>query len=309
VTDAVTVEGGVRYDNGQQRGGPQFGPRLNAAWEPRPGTAIRGAWGLYTQAHPLFALQVEDGEREFHQAERAEQRVIGLEQALPKRMSARVEGYDRHISNPRPRHVNISGSINLIPELEWDRILVAPTAARARGVELFLGREGAGHLDWSTSYVLSSTDVEVGGAMLPQQMDQRHAARLDWAYHPTNNKWRLAVASQWHSGWPFTPPVLTVDTTVNTPKQLSLFTTVAPGAFNSGRLPSYNRVDARWTRFWQTTRGEVALFVEVFNLFDAANVRGVFDNLNVNNSRQVSVARGTKEMLPRLPSVGVTWQF
>ena len=37
VTDAVTVEGGVRYDNGQQRGGPQIGPRLNAAWEPRTG--------------------------------------------------------------------------------------------------------------------------------------------------------------------------------------------------------------------------------------------------------------------------------
>jgi hypothetical protein len=309
LSDAITVEGGLRYDAGPQRDVSRISPRVNAAWEPRGGSAVRGSWGVHTQAHPLFAVQVEDGERAFHRAERAEQRVIGLEQALPKRLSARVEAYERLVSNPRPRYVNISGSIDMIPELAWDRVRVAPTASRARGVELFVGHESAAHVDWSANYVLSSTRIEIDGRMVPQQMDQRHAVRMDWAWHPTSNKWRLALAGQWHSGWPLTPPVLEVDTVDNFPRASTLFTALTPGAFNSERLPGYQRVDARWTRFFETKRGRVSLFLEVFNLFNAANTRGVFDFARVNSSGAVTVSRGTEEMLPRLPSVGIAWQF
>jgi hypothetical protein len=308
VVDALTVEGGVRYDAAQQVGDAQVSPRLNASWEPRAGTAIRGAWGLYAQNEPIFAVQVEDGQRGFYRNESAEQRVIGLEQALPKRLSARVEVYRRVVSHPRPRFVNISGSIEMLPELNWDRMLVSPTSERARGVELFVGREGTKHVDWSANYVLSSTEVELSGRMVPQQMDQRHALRMDWAFHPVSNRWRLALSEQWHSGWPFTPPVLTIDTLSNTPTSFRLFASVSPGEFNSDRLPGYHRFDARWTRFFETRKGRVSLFVEVFNLFNAKNVMGVFDNLQVSN-RRVSVARGTEEMIPRLPSFGVNWQF
>lgn len=308
VVDALTIEGGLRYDNGQQRGGPQIGPRFNAAWEPRRGTAVRGAWGLYSQAHPLFGLQVEDGESQFYQAEHAEQRVIGIEQSLPRSMSARIEAYDRLVSNPRPRHVSVSGDINMLPELEWDRVLVAPRSARARGIEASVGREGAAHVDWSANYILSSSTIDLGGAAVPQQMDQRHAVRLDWAFHPVSNRWRLAVASQWHSGWPATPVILKVDTLSSTATSTSVFVTPIPGSFDSERLSGYSRVDARWTRFFETRHGRVSFFAEVFNLFNSHNTRGEFATLRVNNGKIVS-GKSTNDMLPRLPSIGITWEF
>ena len=49
-------------------------PRLNASWQVRPRTTVRGAWGRYSQSQPLFALQAQDGLDQFFPAERAEHR-------------------------------------------------------------------------------------------------------------------------------------------------------------------------------------------------------------------------------------------
>jgi len=50
---------------------------------------------------------------------------------------------------------------------------------------------------------------------------------------------------------------------------------------NSGRLRSYKRVDARWTRYFDTRRGRVSVFGEVHNLFDSVNARGMWTQLQV----------------------------
>lgn len=65
-----------------------------------------------------------------------------------------------------------------------------------------------------------------------------------------------------------TPTVLVVDTLVNTATQFSLRSNRVPGELNSQRLRSYRRVDVRWTRYFDTRRGRVSVFGEVYNLFD-----------------------------------------
>ena len=47
------------------------------------------------------------------------------------------------------------------------------------------------------------------------------------------------------------------------------------------RLRSYKRVDARWTRYFDTRRGRVSVFGEVHNLFDSVNARGMWTQLQV----------------------------
>jgi len=61
----------------------------------------------------------------------------------------------------------------------------------------------------------------------------------------------------WHSGWPYTPQNVRVDTLINNPPQLRWYDTVTPGDLFGGRVPAYKRVDVRWTRFVDTKHGKL----------------------------------------------------
>jgi hypothetical protein len=62
---------------------------------------------------------------------------------------------------------------------------------------------------------------------------------------------------------------------------------------NSGRLRSYKRVDARWTRSFDTRRGRVSVFGEVNNVFDNVNARGMWTQLQV-RGRAILVVTGER---------------
>jgi len=236
--------------------------------------------------------------------------VIGLEQLLPNAFSLRVEGYDRRLSNPRPRFVTTGPGVDVFPEIAWDRVRLDPTRGRARGVELLFARDEGRRVVWSAGYALASATDRLGGRNVPRAMDQRHTVTTDWAYRAPSNKWRLSAAGVWHSGWPYTPQVVTIDTLVNTLTRFEILPNWSSGELYSGRLPSYHRVDARWTRFIDTRNGRVALFLEVYNLLDTRNTRGYSTNLSIDGrTRQVSSWREGQDWIPRLPTFGITWEF
>jgi hypothetical protein len=305
---SLTAEAGLRYDRASRTGDAIASPRLNLAWEPRPGTAVRGAWGRYSQSQALFRLQAQYGDTAFQPARRAEHRVLGVEQLLPGGLTARAEAYERRLTRQPAGYVNVGPGIDIFPELSWDRVLVEPTSGHARGVELYLAREAGRRVDWSASYVLAEAADRIGGREVPRAIDQRHAVQASWSVHPVSNRWRLSVAGFWHSGWPYTPQVVRLDTLVDTPTQLSTFATWLPGAIYSERVPSYQRLDARFTRYFDTGRGRVSLFAEVYNLLNTANVRGYYTNLD-RSSRQFVTRSNARAQLPRLPTAGVTWEF
>jgi hypothetical protein len=307
LTSRLIAEVGVRYDAASAANDETLSPRVNVAWTPAASTTIRAAWGRYAQSQPLFSVQVEDGERTVAPADVAEHRVAGIEQNITRGFVGRLELYQRRMSPVRPKHVNIGASLEVVPELTWDRLFVAPTEARARGVETVFGRE-TGRSEWFLSYALAKSEENVGGRFVPRAFDQRHSARGDWSFHPARNHWNFNLAVQWRTGWAFTPPLIVVDTLENTPTAFRVFGTLTPGALNSDRLPAYRRIDVRWTRFFDTRRGTISLFAEVFNLLNTRNVRGYFDNLNVQN-RIVRVSREADENLPRIPAVGIAWRF
>jgi hypothetical protein len=204
--------------------------------------------------------------------------------------------------------VNTSPSIDVLPEIEWDRLLIAPTGGRARGVELSLARHDAGRTDWSVSYALSSATETIEGREVPRAIDQRHAVQADWSFTPASRKWRLAVAGVWRSGWPYTPELVRLDTIVVNGRPATLYPTWLPGERNSERLPSYDRVDVRWTRYFDLRSGRLAFFAEVYNLFDSANARGYYTNVDING---LSGRRHQEsgQFIPRIPAVGLTWEF
>jgi hypothetical protein len=308
VLPSLTMELGVRYDRNSHLAESMVSPRLNLSWEPREGTTVRGAWGRYAQTEPLFALQAEDGVRTFSPAERAEQRVVSVEQALPFGLVARAEAYDRSTDPARPTYTNAGGDLLIFPELSWDRFLVDRTSSRSRGLELQASRRDGGRTDWSLSYALASSTDVVGGRRVPRQFDQRHTLHGDWSIRPASNAWRLSVGAVWHSGWPYTPTTLEADTLLDTPTQFSVRTSRRPGEIGSRRLRAYKRIDARWTRYVDTSHGRLSLFAEVYNLLGTKNQRGVTRELIV-RGRSVQVVGDETLQWPRLPLAGFTWEF
>jgi hypothetical protein len=207
-----------------------------------------------------------------------------------------------------PRFVNLGASIEVFPELAWDRTRIDPTSGHARGVELFLKHDLSARVDWSASYAIARAEDEVGGRIVPRSVDQRHTAHFDWAFRSASNRWRVSAAWLWRSGWPYTPAIVTFDTLVNTPQQLTIFVQARPGAVNSARLPEYRRFDVRATRYFDLAHGRVAIFAEMFNLFNSKNPRGYHYNLN-NDAGRFSIVREYATQLPRIPAAGISWEF
>jgi hypothetical protein len=243
-------------------------------------------------------------------AEVATARVIArvLAAGRIQAMASSAEAYDRALSSMRPRYVNATTAINPFPELAFDRVYVAPSDGRSRGVELSLARQPGRNIDWTGTYVVSAPTHVVNGVRVPRATDQPRAAHLDWSVHPTSNTWRLAVNAIWHSGWPYTPSTVTIDTIGTVPGSQYARPNWRPGALYSRRLPAYHRLDARWTRFFDTRSGRVAMFVDVYNLLNRTNIRDHTTNVSINRLA-VSYMDETREQLPRIPSVGINWEF
>lgn len=299
---ALTVEGGLRLDVQGRTGGSQVSPRLSAALQLDPSTTLRGAWGLYSQAQGVHELQVQDGEDELAPAERAEQRVVGVERRLGGVM-ARLEAYDRRQGVVRPRWSGVDHALELFPEIGPDRRLIAPTSARAEGLELLVERAilpSDARLTWSASYALARSTEMVDGRSVPRPLDQRHTAGVEVGYR-LGDSWRVSGAWVYHSGWPST----TVDYAADTLGELVLLKRVF-GPRNGSRQPAYQRMDLRVTRAFDLGGSRLTAFVDIFNILDRRLDTGQlppppFDTIRPRDRFD--------QWLPRVPSFGLTWEF
>jgi carboxypeptidase family protein/TonB-dependent receptor-like protein len=305
---SLTAELGARYDAATDRGSTGFAPRLNGAWQATSRTTVRAAWGIHAQLQPLSALQVEEGVHDFQRPERATQIGVGIDQLLMKSTTAHIEWYARERNPVWSRFVNASARIYPFTEIFPELVYVAPTRARERGIELELERRVGRHVDWSASYVRSSATQEVNGKWVAQAGDQRNAFRADVAVHPADARWRLTVSAMAHTGWPYTPQLVRVDTITANGAQ-SVRISQIPGPLYSERATTYKRVDARWTKFIGAASGSrSSIFVDVYNLFGTLNERERVYVVSVNQLR-TTMRQRSRLSLPRIPSVGFNWEF
>lgn len=301
----LTLEAGARFDrqDASGRDSRMFSPRLNAAWELGRDTTLRAAWGIYHQAQGLHQLDIANGASMVSGPEKAEHRILGLERRLRNGVSLRAEVYQRVISNPRPRWENVSEPYDTLGEVNYDRILLAPTRGEARGVELIAERRGHHKLKWAANYAWAEATETINGRELPRARDQRHTFSFDLSYRP-NPRWLLSTAFTYHSGWPTTPDVVSVVTFPGG----GTGTLRTIGATYSDNLPAYHRLDLRATRFYQLRDSTLRVFVDVFNVYDRANpYRYQYSARLVNGQPELTSTQD--DLFPLLPSVGVIWDF
>ncbi|MGE0030916.1 MAG: TonB-dependent receptor [Steroidobacteraceae bacterium] len=266
-----------------------YDPRFNFRWQVAPATSLRVHWGRFHQTDEVHELKVEDGLVMFPEAQRSEQLIAGLDHRFEGGLALRVEAFRKRQGDPRPHFENLLDPLSLIPEIAPDRVMVAPSSAEIRGVELSLIRESSGYT-WWTSLAWSEAWDRVEGERVSRSWDQTWAATagVDW----TRRTWRFAAVAGAHRGWPTTQVSAT-----------------ELGERNASRFPTRGFLDLRAERRRPLATGSLTLTFELTNAVNIGNT--CCSELVAGDDGTGTVIFSTRksDWLPLVPSVGVLWEF
>ena len=262
---AFEAEAGLRWD-GQDYDGfgtrSQLSPRVNVRYDPARLWHLYASWGQFTQAQRVGEYRSEVNQTTPDPASRAAHLITGVSYGSANALLWRLEAYHNQWGTLSPYFDNTLGAVSLLPELEPDRVLIAPASAEAEGIEFSAQRAFGRHFDGWGSYALSNVTDEVGGRVVPRAWDQRQAASL--ALNWTSGRTSATVQLGWHSGWPRTP-VAIVTATALVPAYLVL------GARNASRWGDYFSADIRLSRNVPLSYGELSLWLDATNITNRPN--------------------------------------
>ena len=257
LTGTLTAEAGLRWDRQTYTGDRQWSPRLNLAWRPGARDEVRIAAGRFAQSVRIHELRIEDGETTYRPPELSEQVGLTYAHRFAAPWTLRIDAYLHRLSSVLPRYENLYKPVELFPEAEPDRVLVAPESATLEGIELSATGDTLASFTWSASYTWSSATDTIDGQAVPRSWDQPHAGKVLVAYR-WNPGWFVAADTSVHTGWPTTPVTLVAGEPV-------------AGRRNSARLPTYARLDLKGGRTFTTRKGSVRVELSILNATDRDN--------------------------------------
>jgi hypothetical protein len=275
-------------------------------------------------------------------AERATHVVLGAERWIDNQWQLRVETYFKKLDDliireylpgtvyetyPRAGEDirRLSGWTDPVPT-RGDSLTPNPingATGRTYGLEVFLEKRNISsdsRLSGWISYALAYSErTDNNGITTPYRFDQRHTVNvvLDYKW----NSW-LNLGVRWHYGsnFPYTPPlrvkprivaitrngqtehVIQTDYLGNVVFDLDRQNNMS-GIY--GRLPSYHRLDIRWTASADYWGLDWDFYLDVINVYNHKNLLGyqyfVGDDL--------SMQRNETAMLPIIPTLGVMVRF
>ena len=305
ISDRFVTEAGLRWDRQTYTGDRQWTPRLNLVWKPGHRSEVRLGAGRYAQSQRIHELRIEDGETDYRPPEISEQVDLTYIHRFSKPWSLRVDAYRHRFGRLQPRYENLFHPVELFPEAEPDRVLIAPEGAELHGVEFSLRGVAGAPLQWLANYTWSSAKDIVDGIGVPRSWDQTHAGNFLVAYR-WRPGWFMSVAGTVHTGWPTTPVTGRVVTLPDGSTEIERVV----GPRNSARFPIYARLDLKAGRTIATAKGSVGVELSVANLTDRKNACCV-DEVHFQAAADGSVATSTdlKYWLGITPSLQVLWKF
>ncbi len=305
-TVRLTTEVGLRWDRqtyGNLQADTQLSPRLNLLFDVRAGTRLRASWGRFFQPQAIDELQVEDGVDRFFSAQSSDQTILAFEQDLGNRIQLRVETYRKEYSHLKTRFENAFDLLRLMPELQPDRVAIAPSSADAEGVEILLSRRSSGPWNWWASYSWAQATDRIDGVDVARSWDQRSAVQA--GVHWSDAFWDVTVAGTYHSSWPSTSlSVVTGTDATGNPVE-----SVEVGARNAERIGDFRSLDLRVSRRFPLSRGEIDTFVEVTNALGDHNPCCVQYNVTTAPDGSIDLGASVRNWPEIVPSLGVLWKF
>lgn len=302
LNDRFTVQGGLRIDTQTYDASgddEQVAPRFNVLYELNDATRIRASWGRFYQSHAINELPVEDGVRRFFGAQYSDQLILSLDRELREGVDLRIEAYRKRYQQVHQRFENAFDPLVLLPEMEFDRIVIDPVGARTEGVELFLRWESQEAWRAWIGYTWSRARDSIDGHWVPRSWDQEHAinAGVSWARGP----WSVTVINSFHTGWPMTKLELREDANGDLQPVV--------GERNVSRFANYNSLDVRVNRTYALPRGALDIYFEATNLFSRENPCCIEYEVTAAPDGSPVIDAELDYWLPLVPSIGVLWRY
>jgi outer membrane receptor protein involved in Fe transport len=176
-------------------------------------------------------------------------------------------------------------------------VLIAPEAARARGIEVSAEQRLANGWSWWASLTHSTARDVIAGREIARSWDQPNVLRAGFVWDST--KWNVAAALHYGTGWPTT----TLGEFFDGPDPVVLL-----GQRNGTRLDDYRTVDVRFTRKFVLQRSSLDLFGEIANVLNRQNLCCSEYQIETDTGRRF-LEQSPIDYLPRVPSVGFVWRF
>lgn len=318
----TSLDLGLRWDRQSYKGsgsGSQFSPRIGLLHSLSDQTDIRLSWGRYFQSQLVEELQIEDGVDAYAPAQRSEHWVVGLQHRFGNDLSLRLETFRKNMDRLKPRYENLFDPHALIPELQPDRVRVAPNKARATGIELSVGKQSSTGLQWWAAYSHMKVTDRIREQSVRRSWDQRNALQAGIAW--SDDRWDLALAASYRTGWPTTGLTLA-------PSEPAVFSLTAlgdgedddddddeelefvavPDTRNARSLGSYVSIDFRVNRRFRVGGTTLSAFLEISNALDRRNPCCVDYDFE-DDSGVAVLDRSSDYWLPVLPAIGLLWEF
>ncbi len=293
--DRLVLDLGLRWD---QQTYPiaaddrQYSPRASILVQVNDATELRFGWGQFYQAQETNELQLSDGISEFFPAQRAEHFVLNARRWLDNGVSLEMSLFRKSFRTLRPRFENLFNTLTLVPELQFDRIMIDPDKAESIGAEFTVARGAGGdELVWWASYGWSRTRDWIAARKVERSWDQTHAVKAGLVL--TRGRWDLGAAAEIHTGWPTTLLLGAPATGLGITER------------NGLRHATFASLDLRVSRAFEVRRGELRAFLEITNSLDRTNPCCTEYSLDEQGDLQARTAR----WLPLVPSLGVVWRF
>ena len=182
-----------------------------------------------------------------------------------------------------------------------DMVYLNQGAGFAQGTEVFLRhRTGDRFLGWgSYAYGLSKRRDRPEEPYRYYSFDQTHVATLAATYRLTPT-WEIGVKWQYRTGNPYTP---VEDATQQTdPRNGELIYIPNYAETNSGRLPSYHRLDMKLSKAFRFNSWEMSLFLELLNAYNRKNLLDFSYSDDYTEKDEIY-------QFPIIPYLGITSEF
>ncbi len=265
----------------------QYSPRASVLWRSSDRTEFRIGFGQFYQAQEINELQVSDGVSTFYPAQRAKHVVANLKHSFRSGIDLDVSLYRKAFRSLRPRFENVFNALTLVPELQFDRVMIDAPEAESRGAEI-MASYGAGDDDliWWLGYSWSEVEDTMASGKTKRSWDQTHTGKLgvSWRW----GAWNFSAAGEVHTGWP---------------------RTLIATELNSSRYSVFHTLDARVSRNFDVKRGSLTAFLEVTNLYNRKNPCCTEYSIQAVGGGGTELVGTEKYWLPIVPSLGVVWRF
>ncbi len=182
-----------------------------------------------------------------------------------------------------------------------DMIYLNQGAGFAQGTEVFLRhRTGDRFLGWgSYAYGLSKRRDRPEEPYRYYSFDQTHVATLAATYRLTPT-WEIGVKWQYRTGNPYTPVRgATLDTDPRNDESIYIPNYAET---NSGRLPSYHRLDMKVSKAFRFNSWEMSLFLELLNAYNRKNLLDFSYSDDYTEKDEIY-------QFPIIPYLGITTEF